>query len=122
KAILLAAVLLAFIWWFVGFVMGGIAGAAAGRERQALLWAERALAAAAVVVAVIGLIALVGNPFTRISREYDDFVNLKVNNAPTDTRFLSGGGYRYDYWRIAWTEFKQEPLRGVGAGSYDVDY
>jgi hypothetical protein len=122
KAILLAALLLAFIWWFVGFVMGGIAGAADGPQRRALVWAERALAAVGVVVAVIGLIALVGDPFHRISKDYDDFVNLKVNNAPTNTRFLSGGGYRYDYWRIAWKEFKQEPLRGVGAGSYDVDY
>ena len=122
KAILLAALLLAFIWWFVGLVMGGIAGAADAPQRRALVWAERAFAAGAAVVAVIGLIAIVGNPFHRISKEYDDFVNLKVNNAPTNTRFLSGGGYRYDYWRIAWKEFKQEPLRGVGAGSYDVDY
>ena len=121
KAVLLAAVLLAFIWWFVGLVVGGIAGAAAARERSAMVWGERALAAVAVVIAVVGLIALIGNPFTRISKEYDDFVNLKINT-PTDTRFLSGGGYRYDYWRIAWKEFKQEPLRGVGAGSYDVDY
>ena len=121
KAVLLAAVLLAFIWWFVGLVVGGIAGAAAARERSAMVWGERALAGVAVVIAVVGLIALIGNPFTRISKEYDDFVNLKIN-APTDTRFLSGGGYRYDYWRIAWKEFKQEPLRGVGAGSYDVDY
>jgi hypothetical protein len=122
KAILLAALLLAFVWWFVGFVMGGIAGAAGESQRWAMVWAERALAAVGVAVAVIGLIALVGNPFHRISKEYDDFVNLKVNNAPTNTRFLSGGGYRYDYWRIAWKEFKHEPLRGVGAGSYDVDY
>ena len=86
-----------------------------------MVWGERALAAVAVVIAVVGLIAVIGNPFTRISKEYDDFVNLKINT-PTDTRFLSGGGYRYDYWRIAWKEFKQEPLRGVGAGSYDVDY
>jgi O-Antigen ligase/Tetratricopeptide repeat len=122
KAILLAALLLAFVWWFVGFVMGGIAGAAGAPQRRALVWAERALAAVGVVIAVIGLIAIVGNPFHRISKEYDDFVNLKVDNAPMNTRFLSGGGYRYDYWRIAWKEFKQEPLRGVGAGSYDVDY
>jgi hypothetical protein len=122
KAILLAALLLAFVWWFVGFVMGGIAGAAGEPQRRAMVWAQRALAAVGVAVAVIGLIALVGNPFHRISKEYDDFVNLKVNNAPTNTRFLSGGGYRYDYWRIAWKEFKHEPLRGVGAGSYDVDY
>ena len=122
KAVLLGALLLAFVWWFVGFVMGGIAGAASGPQRRALVWAERALAAAGVAAAIIALIAIVGNPFHRISKEYDDFVNLKVENAPTNTRFLSGGGYRYDYWRIAWKEFKQEPLRGVGAGSYDVDY
>ena len=27
---------------------------------------------------------------------------------------------RYDYWRVAWHVFKQEPIRGVGAGGWAV--
>ena len=36
----------------------------------------------------------------------------------TSTRLLSGSGNRYDYWRIAWHQFRDQPLRGVGAGNY----
>ena len=49
-------------------------------------------------------------------------MNLRVKDGPGDTRFLSGGGYRYDYWRVAWLEFKDAPLRGQGAGNYDDLY
>src|SRR5207302_1348115 len=41
---------------------------------------------------------------------------------PPGTRFFSGGGNRYDYWRVAVNEFRSEPLRGVGAGNYDPGY
>src|SRR5206468_4221278 len=34
-------------------------------------------------------------------------------------RFTSGGGYRYDLWRIALQAFGEQPLHGVGAGNYD---
>jgi hypothetical protein len=121
QLVLLAALLLGLVWATLNLIGGRVAGGATADERRGLAWGERALAGFVAIVAVIGLVAVVGNPFTRISKEYDDFVNLRVAT-PTDTRFLSGGGYRYDYWRIAWQEFKREPLHGVGAGSYDVDY
>jgi hypothetical protein len=38
------------------------------------------------------------------------------------SRFTSGAGNRYDYWRVAWDQFASEPLRGVGAGNYDRTY
>jgi hypothetical protein len=49
-----------------------------------------------------------------------NFIHLK-NGADT-SRFLSGGGNRYDYWRVAWSSFTAHPLRGVGAGNYAPDY
>jgi len=82
---------------------------------------ERFVAAGFVVIALLaGLVAL-GNPADRVSQQYDDFVNLRVDNQDS-ARFLSGGGYRYDYWRIAWAEFKDSPLKGQGAGNYDDQY
>ena len=63
----------------------------------------------------------VGNPVDKLEQQYDDFVNLRVDQSDS-TRFLSGGGYRYDYWRVAWLEFKDAPLRGQGAGNYDDLY
>ena len=38
------------------------------------------------------------------------------------SRFTTGGGNRYDYWRVAWNQFEDEPLRGIGAGNYDRTY
>jgi hypothetical protein len=38
------------------------------------------------------------------------------------TRLFSGGGYRYDYWRIAWNAFADNPVGGVGAGNYPAAY
>ena len=79
------------------------------------------MAAGAVVVALLAVIVAVGNPVDKLEQQYDDFVNLRVDSSDS-TRFLSGGGYRYDYWRVAWLEFKDAPLRGQGAGNYDDLY
>jgi hypothetical protein len=38
------------------------------------------------------------------------------------SRLLSGAGNRYDYWRIAWEDWKSHPLGGVGAGNYARSY
>ena len=38
------------------------------------------------------------------------------------SRLLTGGGNRYDYWRIALHEFADHPLGGVGADNYTRDY
>jgi tetratricopeptide (TPR) repeat protein len=40
----------------------------------------------------------------------------------TQSRFTTGAGNRYDYWRIAWNQFRDAPLRGIGAGNYDRTY
>jgi O-antigen ligase len=82
---------------------------------------ERFLAAALVALAFLVAIVAAGDPVEKVRQQYDDFVNLRVNY-PGSSRFLSGGGYRYDYWRVAWLEFKDAPLIGQGAGNYDDLY
>jgi tetratricopeptide (TPR) repeat protein len=82
---------------------------------------ERFVAAGVVAVALLAAIVAVGDPVDKVRQQYDDFVNLRLDD-PGSTRFLSGGGYRYDYWRVAWLEFKDSPLRGQGAGNYDDLY
>jgi O-antigen ligase len=87
-------------------------------------WFRRASAAALVAVALAGAgvaSAAVGDPVERISSEYDAFVSLQVDEDRA-TRFSSGGGFRYDLWRIAAAQFTNSPLRGVGAGNYDTTY
>jgi UDP-GlcNAc:undecaprenyl-phosphate/decaprenyl-phosphate GlcNAc-1-phosphate transferase len=38
------------------------------------------------------------------------------------SRLLSGAGNRYDYWRIAWRLWQDDPLAGAGAGNYARTY
>src|SRR4051812_2118467 len=109
QQILLAAGAAGVVWAVAQTVLAQLAGD--GRDRAVHL-VEGSLAAAAVVVAVGGAAIAVGDPVHKIRQQYDDFVNLRVDQDAGSTRFLSGGGYRYDYWRIAWLEFKGEPLHG----------
>jgi O-antigen ligase len=119
RLILVAAAVVGFGWALVQAAaerllaredVGGIA-----RRGEALA------AAGLIVLALIASAAAVGNPIDKARDQYDDFVNLRVGDR-SDTRFLSGGGYRYDYWRVAWLEFKNEPVHGQGAGNYDDLY
>jgi Flp pilus assembly protein TadD len=74
-----------------------------------------------VALAGVALLAIdAGRISHTIRADYREFVHLAPT--PGSARFLSGGGNRYDYWRVAWKEFRSEPLRGVGAGNYQIDY
>jgi hypothetical protein len=76
----------------------------------------------AVVCAVLAAAAVSASSLTTRARDqYDAFVTLRTQS-PDRTRFLTGGGTRYDYWRIALDEFSRHPLAGVGAGSYATGY
>jgi hypothetical protein len=77
----------------------------------------RAMAAGAVVA--IAAIAIAGH--STIARQYDNFTQNKAEQAAPN-RFLSGGGFRYDLWRVAIDEFRSHPLGGLGAGNYDAEY
>ncbi len=74
------------------------------------------VAALALVVAV----AAVKDPVGKVSDQYNAFTELKPTTG--SSRFTSGGGNRYDYWRIAWKQFTDHPLDGVGAGNFDRTY
>jgi hypothetical protein len=76
-------------------------------------------AALAVVVLVVAIVAAPGAVRTARTQVHD-FIHLK--SGAGSSRFLSGSGNRYDYWRIAWSSFTAHPVRGVGAGNYAPDY
>jgi hypothetical protein len=79
-----------------------------------------ALLGGIVLVAVVLAAVAVKDPGGRISDQYEAFT--KLNKVETGVRFTSGGGNRYDYWRIAWHQFADHPLDGVGAGNFDRTY
>jgi hypothetical protein len=124
RAMLLAAVVVGVIWGAVQYLISGPIRRATAERASGATLARVATAAAIgiVAVALLGGLATVNDPVGKVKRQYDQFVNLKVDNSRTDARFFSGGGYRYDYWRIAWKQFKDRPLKGVGGGSYDRTY
>jgi len=114
---LLVAAVVGVLWGLASWVV------AAARSRSRALEASlpRASAAVLAVVVVVALAAaVVHDPVSKVSNQYNAFTELK----PTDreSRFTSGGGNRYDYWRIAWNQFTDHPLDGVGAGNFDRTY
>ena len=100
-------------------------GAAVWLERQYPARAQvkriaaGALAAGVLVAAAVG-VASAGWIADTARALYDAFVSLSAAPPqPGDSRLVSGAGNRYDYFRVAWNAFEDEPLRGVGAGNYD---
>jgi hypothetical protein len=116
---LLVAAAVGVLWGLASWALA----TARGRSRALAVSLPRISAVALTGVAVIALATAavaVKDPVGKVSDQYNAFTELK----PTDrsSRFTSGGGNRYDYWRIAWNQFKDHPLDGVGAGNFDRTY
>jgi UDP-N-acetylmuramyl pentapeptide phosphotransferase/UDP-N-acetylglucosamine-1-phosphate transferase len=106
-----------------GAVWGGataIAGRMGDRTSRARRFAWAPLAAGAVVVLALS-VAAVEDPVGKVREEYRAFVELE-DETDDPSRFTSGGGNRYDYWRIAVDQFADNPVKGIGAGNYDRTY
>ncbi|MBV9839119.1 MAG: O-antigen ligase family protein, partial [Solirubrobacterales bacterium] len=118
--VLLAAALLAgALWSSIAVAARRWGPAGSVRRNQAIRLANGGLAALALA-AVLGVAINAGAIERRIHTQYDAFVHLAPS--PTSSRLFSGGGNRFDYWRVAWIEFRSAPLGGVGAGNYPPDY
>jgi O-antigen ligase len=89
-------------------------------SRRLLGRAGRIALVVALVVGVGAAVAFGGAIARGVDRNVHAFVHLNANQG--SSRFLSGGGHRYDYWRIALDEFRDHPIRGVGAGGYGPGY
>jgi O-antigen ligase len=117
---LLAAAIVGAGWAAVQALLDGL-GRTESSVRTALRRGEALLAGAVVLLAFVVATAAVGDVVDEVKEQYDNFVHLRGGDQSA-TRFLSGGGNRYDYWRIAWLELKDAPIRGQGAGNYDRMY
>ncbi|MGI8559321.1 MAG: O-antigen ligase family protein [Solirubrobacteraceae bacterium] len=121
NASLLAGAASAAAWG--AFALG--LGANARRGARGSRVATRGITAivAAVVLGVVVIGSLRASAIDkRVHSTYDGFVKLHAQPAGAQTRLFAGGGTRYDYWRIAWSQFLAQPLRGVGAGGFEVGY
>jgi O-antigen ligase len=86
------------------------------------------IASVAGLVAVYGAagvlaVLAIGHPITALGDQVDAFKELDVRGSEASrSRFTSGGGNRYDYWRVAVRQFKSDPFKGLGAGNYNQTY
>lgn len=78
-------------------------------------------AAAALCAVVAVLVASGGDPGGWIRRGFDEFTTPTVGDASTAARFgeLSSNS-RWDWWVESWDVFEEHPVRGSGAGAFDV--
>jgi O-antigen ligase len=114
-----AAALVGALW--------GLARSVAARPTPG--FARRLRAGSAASLAAVSILALagallgVGEPVGATADAWHEFKQLDVGAAQSSSsRFSSGGGNRYDYWRIAVEQFRDRPLEGIGAGNYDTTY
>jgi O-antigen ligase len=82
------------------------------------------IALAAVCVAgVIGYAAVEGSPTAAVKDRWDSF--KKGGSEPRGLKNRFGGTfgtYRYNYWEVAWKEFKDRPILGAGADNFGRAY
>jgi tetratricopeptide (TPR) repeat protein len=128
RAALLAALGVGIAWAVVVVLESRVTAADPGRAGR-LRRAGSAVLAVLLLGAVIGAGASAPRIEHTVSSQWRAFTHLSENGdanstiqQPGQSRLLSGGGYRYDYWRIAWNAWRADPVIGIGAGNYDRVY
>ena len=111
-----------------------VACAGAGATVAALALAERSLPipraaslawagalALAVVLAVAAAFVRFGGPLTLGERAVDAFRAPPAAYEPdlNQRLFSFSGSFRVDVWEQAWNQFKEHPILGAGAGTYE---
>lgn len=125
-AMLLSAAIAAVVW---GLLCAAWSRARADARLHARL---RRAGTAALLVPVLALLIAGVASADRVQREvttqWHAFIRLTEPgersrpSSASQSRLLSGGGNRYDYWRIAWRVWLDHPVGGVGAGNYARPY
>jgi UDP-GlcNAc:undecaprenyl-phosphate GlcNAc-1-phosphate transferase len=107
-----------------GLLWAGVVRAADRPWASALRRPATGVVVGVLVLAVVGMLVNAGRITDEVSRQADAFVSLGGAEAGGEagSRLVSGGGNRYEYWRVAWEAWADEPLTGVGAGNYDAVY
>jgi hypothetical protein len=114
-AVLVSGVIVGALW--------ALARRLAARPLTDFLRRAPARAAVCLLVATpVAILAVYPHPVASVRSQWHAFTHLQVSDTSTAARFTDVGGYRYDLWRVAVDEFKQQPLHGVGAGSYGLRY
>ncbi|MDQ3433955.1 MAG: O-antigen ligase family protein [Actinomycetota bacterium] len=117
---LLVALGVGGVWALVRWTVGAVTSRSP-RSARPLGLASGGVLVVAGLVGVVFLAGLIGNPAERVANQYREFTKLQ-SQAGGESRFTSGGGNRFEYWRIAFNQFETAPVRGLGAGNYERTY
>lgn len=112
---------------------GAVVGALAGWERarpphpgtqQALARGGRVATAVGILVALVAVVVVVGNPVDRLDNAWSSFKGgYGESGSAGGSRLTSGlGSNRYDFYRVALDEFSAAPLVGKGVGQFQQAY
>jgi tetratricopeptide (TPR) repeat protein len=123
RALLLASLALA--------VLGTLAALFERRVELPARTARRISAGAVLAVVAIGLFGVAGyavvkgNPVSAVNEHWEDFKQGGVGPNAEESESRFGGSvstYRYDYWEVAWNQFRDKPLVGAGADNFGRAY
>ena len=117
-AIILGAALAGAGWAALLAIAPAVSRRVGAGRAKVVAWAPLTVV---VLVAGVGALSAIEDPAGSVKNEYRSFVQLDPQGS-VESRFTTGAGNRYDYWRVAWNQFRDAPLRGVGAGNYDRTY
>jgi len=112
-----------------GGVAGGFAFAAADllvanpKARRAVATTVLAVTTVAAVAGLVAGAVFFRHPVARLDHAWATFKHPVEEPANNTSYFSAGvGGNRYDFWRVAWDEFKAHPAAGVGVDNFQLDY
>jgi UDP-GlcNAc:undecaprenyl-phosphate GlcNAc-1-phosphate transferase len=122
-SLVVAGVAVAVLWWTALSVEKLLRTRSAPAFRGVRL-AVTAVYAIAVVAALTVALLDAGRLGNTVDREYTAFVHLDPTQGSDSSagRLVSGGGNRFDYWRVAANTWTDHPLVGVGGGNYPEPY
>jgi hypothetical protein len=74
--------------------------------------------------AAVGVLAAAGGPIALVTRTYDSFrAPLPATGGQLEGRLFSvSGNGRADYWRVALEAYRDHPVLGSGAGTYELHW
>ena len=111
-------------------VVLGAAAALAGprlpeavRDRRAARAGNLAIAALGAA-AVVAVLVAVGSPGPWLDDRWQDFKTSYYSDVEAGENRFGGslGSGRYDFWRVALNEFRENPIAGIGQDNFAVPY
>lgn len=80
-----------------------------------------AVAAVAISVATVAVLDA-GDPIGRVTSAWEQFKAGGDASGGDDRLSGAVGTNRYDFWRVAWSQFERDPLTGAGIDNFQQDY